>query len=147
MNIKKLFLFVALLAVACNTTPIEKPLVVKEDPAKAAANAKIVLENTPVQLAEGLTIRLWASDSLAPDPIALSIDDLGRVYLTSTNRQKNSEFDIRGYVDACRDHGYPGPWGVEVLSEELRNNPIEVIFKRAYESTAAFVGGGVKGGV
>jgi sugar phosphate isomerase/epimerase len=56
------------------------------------------------------------------------------------------EFDIQGYVDACRDHGYPGPWGVEVLSEELRNNPIDVIFKRGYDSTAAFVGG-VKGGV
>jgi sugar phosphate isomerase/epimerase len=57
------------------------------------------------------------------------------------------EFDIQGYVDACRDHGYPGPWGVEVLSEELRNNPIDVIFKRAYEKTAAHVVGGVKGGV
>ena len=47
------------------------------------------------------------------------------------------EFDIRGYVDACRDHGYPGPWGVEVLSEELRNNPIAVIFRRAYDTTIA----------
>jgi sugar phosphate isomerase/epimerase len=47
------------------------------------------------------------------------------------------EFDIRGYIEACRDHGYPGPWGVEVLSEELRNNPIDVIFRRAYETTAA----------
>ena len=47
------------------------------------------------------------------------------------------EFDIRGYVDACRDHGYPGPWGVEVLSEELRNNPIDVIFRRAYDTTIA----------
>jgi sugar phosphate isomerase/epimerase len=63
------------------------------------------------------------------------------------NLPGEGEFDIRGYMDACRDHGYPGPWGVEVLSEELRDNPIEVIFKRAYESTAAFVGGGVKGGV
>jgi sugar phosphate isomerase/epimerase len=63
------------------------------------------------------------------------------------NLPGEGEFDIQGYVDACRDHGYPGPWGVEVLSEELRNNPIEVIFKRAYDSTAAFVGGGVKGGV
>ena len=62
------------------------------------------------------------------------------------NLPGDGEFDIRGYVDACRDHGYPGPWGVEVLSEELRNNPIDVIFKRAYDSTAAFVGG-VKGGV
>jgi sugar phosphate isomerase/epimerase len=57
------------------------------------------------------------------------------------------EFDIQGYVDACRDHGYPGPWAVEVLSEELRNNPIEVIFKRAYESAAAYVTAGVGEGV
>ena len=44
-------------------------------------------------------ISLWASDSLAPDPVAMSIDDEGRVYLTRTNRQKNSEFDIRGHRD------------------------------------------------
>jgi sugar phosphate isomerase/epimerase len=47
------------------------------------------------------------------------------------------ELDVRAYVDVCRDHGYPGPWGVEVLSEELRNNPIDVIFQRAYTATAA----------
>ena len=50
------------------------------------------------------------------------------------------EFDIRGYVDACRGHGYPGPWGVEVLSEELRDNPIDVIFRRAYDTTASQFG-------
>jgi sugar phosphate isomerase/epimerase len=50
------------------------------------------------------------------------------------------EFDIRGYVEACRDHGYPGPWGIEVLSEELRNNPMDVIFRRAYDTTAAQFG-------
>ncbi|MBK8500726.1 MAG: HEAT repeat domain-containing protein [Saprospiraceae bacterium] len=50
-----------------------------------------------METAEGLEVALWASDSLAPDPVALSIDDFGRVYLTRTNRQKNSEFDIRGY--------------------------------------------------
>jgi hypothetical protein len=44
---------------------------------------------------------------------------------------------IRGYVAACQDHGYTGPWGVEVLSEELRNNTIDVIFRRAYDTTAA----------
>ena len=47
------------------------------------------------------------------------------------------DFDLRAYVEACRDHGYTGPWGVEVLSDELRNNPIDVIFRRAYETTAA----------
>ena len=50
------------------------------------------------------------------------------------------QFDIRGYVDVCIDHGYAGPWGVEVLSEELRNNPIDVIFRRAYDATAAQFG-------
>ena len=47
------------------------------------------------------------------------------------------EFEVAAYVDVLRDHGYPGPWGVEVLSEELRNLPMEEIFKRAYETTSA----------
>jgi sugar phosphate isomerase/epimerase len=50
------------------------------------------------------------------------------------------EFDLRGYIAACKDHGYTGPWGVEVLSEELRNQPPEKIFRRAYETTAAQFG-------
>ncbi|MGZ5133805.1 MAG: DUF7133 domain-containing protein, partial [Flavitalea sp.] len=49
------------------------------------------------QLAEGLTLRLWGTDSLVISPIAIDIDDLGRLYYTTTNRQKNSEFDIRGH--------------------------------------------------
>ncbi|MCB0667890.1 MAG: HEAT repeat domain-containing protein [Saprospiraceae bacterium] len=56
-----------------------------------------IFSSSDIETAEGLEVALWASDSLAPDPIALSIDDYGRVYLTRTNRQKNSEFDIRGY--------------------------------------------------
>jgi sugar phosphate isomerase/epimerase len=47
------------------------------------------------------------------------------------------EFDIPGYIEALGEAGYPGPWGVEVLSEELRNLPIEEEFDRAYETTAA----------
>jgi sugar phosphate isomerase/epimerase len=47
------------------------------------------------------------------------------------------EFDIRAYIRACEEHGYAGPWGVEVLSEELRNNPIDVIFRRTYDTTAS----------
>jgi sugar phosphate isomerase/epimerase len=53
------------------------------------------------------------------------------------------EFDIAAYVDACIEAGYEGPWGVEVLSEELRNLPIEEEFKRAYETTAAQFRAGV----
>ena len=39
------------------------------------------------------------------------------------------EFPIRDYVRVFRELGYGGPWGVEVLSEELRNLPIEEIFE------------------
>ncbi|MEN7551542.1 HEAT repeat domain-containing protein [Rapidithrix thailandica] len=100
---RKLFpvlLMVVSMMYSCNETPPkEPPLLVREDPAQAALKAKEIRENTAIQLADGLQLSLWASDSLAPDPIAMSIDDQGRVYLTRTNRQKNSEFDIRGHRD------------------------------------------------
>ncbi|MGH3136500.1 MAG: sugar phosphate isomerase/epimerase family protein, partial [Gaiellaceae bacterium] len=47
------------------------------------------------------------------------------------------EFPIAEYVSVCRELGYDGPWGVEVLSEELRSLPIEQIFDRAFETTSA----------
>ena len=52
------------------------------------------------------------------------------------------EFDIPAYVQVCREVGYPGPWGVEVLSAELRSLPIEEEFQRAYETTAAQIRAG-----
>ena len=56
------------------------------------------------------------------------------------NRRKlpgEGEFPVAEYVSMFRELGYDGPWGVEVLSEELRNLPIEQIFDRAYETTSA----------
>jgi quinoprotein glucose dehydrogenase len=72
-------------------------LVIKEDPVTGIARAKEIRDKVAVKLADGLKLDLWASDSLAPDPVAIAIDDQGRVYLNRTNRQKNSEFDIRGH--------------------------------------------------
>src|SRR5690349_9722062 len=51
------------------------------------------------ELAEGLTLKLWGIDSLVISPIAIDIDDHGSIYYTTTLRQKNSEFDIRGHRD------------------------------------------------
>ena len=91
---------VAFLVVSCMKMPrSSQPVIIKEDPAKALSNAKEIREKTAVKLADGLQMTLWASDSLAPDPVAMSIDDQGRVYINRTNRQKNSEFDIRGHRD------------------------------------------------
>lgn len=72
-------------------------IVIRENATEGVKRAKTVRDNTPIQIADGLNISLWASDSLAPDPIAMSIDDFGRVFITRSNRQKNSEFDIRGH--------------------------------------------------
>jgi hypothetical protein len=52
------------------------------------------------------------------------------------------EFDIPGYIEALAPL-YPGPWGVEVLSEALRALPIEEGFRRAYETSAAQFKAGV----
>lgn len=97
--------FVALAVASCmkasppgNTPKASKDiLVVREDAATGKAKAKEIREKTAIKLADGLKLDLWASDSLAPDPVAITIDDQGRVYLNRTNRQKNSEFDIRGH--------------------------------------------------
>jgi sugar phosphate isomerase/epimerase len=68
------------------------------------------------------------------------LDDMDDLVDETVNHRElpgDGEFDLRSYIEACQEHGYPGPWGVEVLSDELRSNPIDVIFRRAYEATAA----------
>ena len=93
---------ITLLLVSCNTKsnkPQETPLSVHEDSVLGLERAKEERESIVAKVADGLELRLWASDSLAPDPIAMDIDTKGRIYLTRTNRQKNSEFDIRGHRD------------------------------------------------
>ncbi|HET9104122.1 MAG TPA: sugar phosphate isomerase/epimerase [Solirubrobacteraceae bacterium] len=55
----------------------------------------------------------------------------------------DGEFEIPAFVDVCREIGYTGPWGVEVLSAALRGLPIDEQFDRAYEATAAQFRAGV----
>jgi sugar phosphate isomerase/epimerase len=45
------------------------------------------------------------------------------------------EFDIRGFIEAVQKAGYSGPFGIEVLSEELRKWPLEKLTTRAFETT------------
>lgn len=47
------------------------------------------------------------------------------------------EFDVKGFVRAMRDAGYRRPWGIEVLSKELRYSPTAEVARRAFDSTAA----------
>ncbi|SHK44759.1 putative membrane-bound dehydrogenase domain-containing protein [Maribacter aquivivus] len=88
------------LSVSCiNKKPVEIPLTIQQDSTDLIEMAKIARETVTAKVADGLVLSLWASDSLAPDPIAMDIDDDGNVYITRSNRNKNSEFDIRGHRD------------------------------------------------
>jgi putative membrane-bound dehydrogenase-like protein len=89
-----------LIAVSCETKkPMETPLVIQEDSTAVLETAQLARQSVSAQVADGLQLSLWASDSLAPDPIAMDIDDEGKIYITRSNRNKNSEFDIRGHRD------------------------------------------------
>ena len=47
------------------------------------------------------------------------------------------EFDVTGFIQAVRDVGYDQPWGIEVLSEELRKWPLERLTTEAFRTTMA----------
>jgi quinoprotein glucose dehydrogenase len=89
-----------LIAIACITGCKEEPAdkrIKQLDPGITASLAKSVEAVVKPELADGLTLRLWGVDSLVISPIAIDIDDNGKLYYTRTNRQVNSEFDIRGH--------------------------------------------------
>lgn len=93
-----IFLFVAAFLPGCKQQSAEQKIK-QMDPAKAASLAASVEALVKPELADSLTLSLWGVDSLVISPIAIDIDDDGSLYYTTTNRQKNSEFDIRGHQD------------------------------------------------
>lgn len=86
---------------SCESLPpeVEKTDIVELSPQVAQQISDSITSATPVQLADGLSLKLWASDSLLSDPVALYMDPQGRAFVTSTSRGNNSEFDIRGHQD------------------------------------------------
>jgi putative heme-binding domain-containing protein len=90
------FIFAASVFSACNQSVADKRIK-QIDPARSASMAKSIESLVKPQLADGLSLSLWGIDSLVISPIAIDIDDSGKIYYTTTNRQKNSEFDIRAH--------------------------------------------------
>ncbi len=54
---------------------------------------------TPMKL-QGIE---WANDSLLGSPVAISMDNQGRAYVTQTTRRKESELDIRAHTNWVTD--------------------------------------------
>src|SRR5690606_40361207 len=78
----------------CTDTHAVHPLPTRRssDLEKAAATIAGQVNLVP---AEGLDVQLWASEKLLGDPVAISVDNQGRLWATVTNRSNNSEFDIQ----------------------------------------------------
>jgi sugar phosphate isomerase/epimerase len=47
------------------------------------------------------------------------------------------EFDVKGFIAVMRKAGYSGPWGIEVLSEDLRKKSLEELVTRSFNTTMA----------
>jgi sugar phosphate isomerase/epimerase len=47
------------------------------------------------------------------------------------------EFDIQGFVACVQQAGYTGPYGIEVLSEELRQKSLAELAARSFTTTMA----------
>lgn len=89
-------------AAGCSKQPPEIPsrkIIKTVAPEKLDQMRKTIESQVTPILAEGLTLKLWGVDSLVADPVSIDVDDNGALFYTRTNRQKNSEFDIRGHQD------------------------------------------------
>jgi sugar phosphate isomerase/epimerase len=128
------------------------PFDVNVDSVDSALEVIDGIENT------GVVIDTWHMSKLGIAPADLrkfSAEQLGWIELSDgqfenmedpldevINRRKlpgEGEFDIRGYVEVGLDVGYSEPWGVEVLSEDLRALPMDEMYRRSYESAASQV--------
>jgi quinoprotein glucose dehydrogenase len=91
---------------ACNQPGDVNAKVKQMDSASVARLAASIESTVKAELDSGLSLHLWGTDSLVISPIGISVDNDGTLYYTTTNRQKNSEFDIRGHRD----------WEIESIS-------------------------------
>jgi quinoprotein glucose dehydrogenase len=93
-----LIVLIAILQSCSEKSP--RDLKIKQyEPARIESMAKEAEALVTPVIDDGLTLKLWGVDSLIADPVSIDIDDQGSLYYTRTNRQKNSEFDIRGHQD------------------------------------------------
>lgn len=104
----------------------------------------------------GIVLDLWHIVKLG-----ISYDELGRIplkYLVSVELNDGTftaprslhedtvnhrrlcgegEFDIKSFIACVQKMGYDGPWGIEVLSEELRRLPLNELVTRSFTTTIA----------
>ena len=90
-----------LIFVSCKKSPSEPvDLRIKQMAHEEVKQMAATLEAaSTASLKEGLSMSIWAVDSLIIDPISIDMDEEGTLYYTSSGRLGKVEFDIRGHQD------------------------------------------------
>jgi quinoprotein glucose dehydrogenase len=77
-----------------NRIPNPQSAAASDGPRKVMANFK---------LPAGFSIDLWASEPMLANPVALTVDEQGRIYVAETFRYRTSTLDIRHYMFMLED--------------------------------------------
>ncbi|WP_338524338.1 TIM barrel protein [Pseudomonas batumici] len=104
----------------------------------------------------GLLVDTWhvarggmSFDEIAKLPLELiksiELDDANHaivesLFNDSTHHRKccgEGELDVPAFIQQVVNVGYRGPWGVELISAELRKLPLEVAARKAFDTTIA----------
>ncbi len=64
----------------------------------SAASAEGLNAIKRIKPAAGLEVKLWAAEPMLGNPVALNIDERGRVFVAETYRYRSSTLDIRDYL-------------------------------------------------
>lgn len=101
------FLLNSILLSACKKQPTEVESTVLSDE-EVSEIADQIHQDVSLDLADGLSMKLWAPEQLIADPVAIHSDQTGNVWVTVTNRRYTSSLDIRNHPD----------WVIESLKME-----------------------------
>src|SRR5690554_305466 len=80
---------------AALTPALRTPEIISMTDAEVEQATKSIAQQVNLVVSDGLEVKLWAPEKLLGDPVAINVDNQGRIWTTVTNRSNNSEFDIR----------------------------------------------------
>ncbi len=86
----------------CGSLFSQKLDLVKEDrtaePIIAAASNEAELALQIIDVPDDLQVKLWAAEPMLANPVAMDVDEKGRVFVSETHRYRSSVLDIRHYM-------------------------------------------------
>jgi quinoprotein glucose dehydrogenase len=102
-------LALALVSAACIARAAERPRPALAGPARVAepkpraASGEAATTMKQFKPAEGFTVELFAAEPLLANPVAISLDGEGRVFVAETHRAKSSALDMRDHSALLAD--------------------------------------------